>query len=319
MPKVTIIVPVHNVENYIEKCARSLFEQSLDELEFLFIDDGSTERSLEILKKTISNYPKRIHQIHIFHQENKGVSVARNKGLEEAKGDYIAFCDSDDWVSPNMYEKLYDKAISSDADIVYCDFYMHYGDKNKIYKTISPAKDKIRFLRDFMSSYTVLWNVLAKRSLYIKHSLHFPPHIIYREDFHLAIRLYYYAKRIKQIEEPLYYYNKSNINSALYNRHKRQANDELTCDLDIISFFTKENVINSFKDKLSWLVLREKQSLILDSTKHKEFLLIYPESHTYIWSCPYLNVKIKLMMWLLTHHMGILVRRINTLRRILRR
>lgn len=315
MPKVTIIIPVYNVENYIEKCARSLFEQSLDELEFLFVDDGSTDRSIKILENIILKYPKRINQIHIFRQENKGVSVARNKGLEEATSDYVAFCDSDDWVLPDMYETLYNKAISSDADIVYCDFYMHYGDdKNKIYKTISPSKDKIKFLRDFMSSYTTLCNILAKRDLFMEYKLCFPSHIIYREDFYLSIRLYYYAKIIEKVHTPFYYYNRLNENSALHNRTKRQVNDELICDLDIISFFTKEKVIDAYKDKLSWGILRDKQCLIWDSKRHKEFLSIYPESHKYILNCPLICAKVKCMMWLLTHHLRCVAVGINWLR-----
>lgn len=318
-PRISIIIPVYNVEKYIERCARSLFEQTLSDIEYIFVNDGSTDASIAILENVILDYPERKSQIHILNQVNKGVSVARNKGLEIAKGDYIAFCDSDDWVSYDMYEKLYDRAVLFQADVVYCDFYMFYGDVGtKVYKTKSLTNSKVDFLCSYISSYTVLWNMIVKRDLYEKHKLCFPIHIRYREDFHLSIRIYYYAQKIEKINEPLYYYNKLNLNSALYNRSRRQFNDELTCDLDIISFFSKQGVINQYKDKLSWGILRDKQTLVLDPDKHNEFLSIYPESHMYIWSCPYINVKIKIMMWLLVHHFGFLVRIINRLRNVIK-
>lgn len=318
--KLSIIVPVYNVENYIERCARSLFEQTLGDIEYIFINDGSTDASIAILENVILNYPERKSQIYILNQVNEGVSIARNKGLEIAKGDYIAFCDSDDWVSYDMYEKLYDRAVLFQAEVVYCDFYMFYGEAGtKIYKTNPLIKSKVEFLRSYMSSYTVLWNMIVRRDLYEEHKLCFPIHIRYREDFHLGIRVYYYAQKIEKVNEPLYYYNKLNLNSALCNRSKRQFNDELTCDLDIISFFSKEKVIEQYKDKLSWGILRDKQDLVLNSNKHNEFLSIYPESHMYIWSCPYINVKMKLMMWFLVHHLGFLVQIINQIRIVIGR
>lgn len=320
MPKISVIIPVYNVEKYIERCVRSLLEQTLSDIEYIFVNDGSTDNSIVLLEKIILDYPERSSQVYILNQVNEGVSAARNKGLKIAKGDYVAFCDSDDWVSSDMYKTLYDRAVLFKAEVIYCDFYMYYGEREaKVYKTIPITNNKVDFLRSYMSSYTVLWNMIVKRDLYEKYKLCFPTHIRYREDFYLSVQIYYYAAKVEKIEKPLYFYNRLNFNSALYNRSRREFNDELTCDLDIISFFTKEGVIGQYIDKLSWGVLRDKQTLVLDSNKHNEFLSIYPESHKYIWSCPYINKKIKIMMWLLVHHLGLLVRIINRIRYIISR
>lgn len=320
MAKVSVIVPVYNVELYIERCARSLFAQTLNDIEYIFVDDGSTDNSICILNKVIADYPERKDYIHIIRQTNQGVSTARNRGLENATGDFIAFCDSDDFVSLDMYENLYEKAVLCDADVVYCDFYMYCDNSNcKIYQTVFLSENKVAFMRNYMSSFTTTWNMLTKRSLYDTYNLRFPVNIVYREDFHLSIRLYHYAKVVKKVSLPLYYYNRSNVTSALHQREKKLSNDELLCDLDIISFFTKEKVIGLYKDKLSWGVLRDKQDMVLDINRHKEFLSIYPESHAYIWSCPLINIKMKCLMWLMVTHLAFLAKWIVMMKNYLKR
>ena len=124
MVKVSVIVPVYNVAKWIERCARSLFEQTLEDMEFIFVDDASPDESISILKRVMLDYPRRACQVNIVtHEANLGSSYARNTGMTVAKGEYIAYCDSDDWVSNDMYASLYEEAKRSDADICYCDIY----------------------------------------------------------------------------------------------------------------------------------------------------------------------------------------------------
>ena len=120
-PKVSIIITVYNREKYIEECARSLFEQSLDDIEYIFINDASTDNSIEILKTTANNYPQRIPYIKIINlDQNGGVANARNIGIDNVTGDYTIHTDSDDWVDRDMYKQLYKKALETNADIVGC-------------------------------------------------------------------------------------------------------------------------------------------------------------------------------------------------------
>mgnify|MGYP000541624267 CR=1 FL=1 len=114
-PLVSVIVPIYGVEPYIEKCARSLFEQSLENMVFIFVNDCTPDKSVEILRQVIEDYPRRYLQIQIIeHEENRGLAMARNSGLLIAKGEYIIHCDSDDWVELDMYEEMYEKAMKYD-------------------------------------------------------------------------------------------------------------------------------------------------------------------------------------------------------------
>ena len=106
MPKVSIIIPVYGVEKYIERCARSLFEQTLDDIEYLFIDDCTPDKSVEILKRVLEEYPHRKSQVVIHRMEqNSGQAKVREWGMQNATGEYVIHCDSDDWVDIHMYER----------------------------------------------------------------------------------------------------------------------------------------------------------------------------------------------------------------------
>ena len=124
MPKVSVIIPVYGVEPFIERCARSLFEQTLEDMEFIFVDDCSPDRSVEILNKVVSEYPNR--NVSVWKQSiNCGVSAVRELALSKATGEYLGFCDSDDWVDSNMYKTLVETAEAQDADVVGCGFWEH--------------------------------------------------------------------------------------------------------------------------------------------------------------------------------------------------
>lgn len=134
MPKVSVLVPIYGVEKYIERCARSLFEQTLDEMEFIFVDDCTPDKSMEILRSVIEEYRLRFaekrYTVRIERMPtNSGLAAVRRYGIQLATGDYIIHCDSDDWVDATMYEKMYNKAIGEGSDVVVCDYYM--SDENK--------------------------------------------------------------------------------------------------------------------------------------------------------------------------------------------
>lgn len=136
-PKVSIIVPVYNVEKYLDRCMQSLLGQTLKELEIILVDDGSPDNSPALC----DNYESASDNLHwpiikVIHKINEGLGFARNSGLEIATGEYIAFLDSDDFVDVNMYEQLYLKAKAKDIDVVYCNCNI-YKDKKHIY----PRKD----------------------------------------------------------------------------------------------------------------------------------------------------------------------------------
>lgn len=322
MPKVSVIVPVYNVAPYIERCARSLFGQTLEDMEFIFVDDCSPDESMAVLRRVMQDYPERVNQVKIrSHKTNRGSSYARNTGLEIAEGDFVAYCDSDDWVSRDMYERLYNEAKRTGADVCYCDFYKATAEETVLTESVALNGDKETFLCNYISSgLTVVWNMLVSRSLYVGRNLKFPESFVYCEDFWLSVRIFYFARKISKVNVPLYFYNQMNVSSLLHTRNERIMRDELLCYEGTIDFFRNEGVLDLYHKVLCWRILKCKQDLALDSKTYKQFLQIYPQSHKYIWSCPetFCNIKVKFMMWLLVHKASLLVSIINRLRGILK-
>ena len=168
MPLVSIIVPVYNVEKYIHKCLNSILNQSYYNLEVILVDDGSTDKSGEICDE----YALLDKRIHIIHKENGGLSSARNAALDIVSGEYIAFVDSDDWIEREMIEKLVEKAIEEEADMVQCGF-RYVNEHNDIKGTNSSKGIVISNNESLIDLYfsqkiidVVVWNKLYKKYLF---------------------------------------------------------------------------------------------------------------------------------------------------------
>ena len=133
--KVSVIIPIYKVEAFIERCATTLMEQTLHEVEYIFVDDATPDRSIQILEEVVARYSERKEQVRIVHhEENKGLPAARNTGLTLATGEYIFHCDSDDYVELTMLEELYHTAKNQEADIVWCDWYLTFAENERYMK-----------------------------------------------------------------------------------------------------------------------------------------------------------------------------------------
>lgn len=244
MPKVSVIVPVYGVEKYIERCARSLFEQTLEDLEYLFIDDCTPDKSIEILKNVLEDYPLRKKQVLIIsHENNLGLPLARQSGLKVATGDYIIHCDSDDWVDVTMYEKMYKKAIEEDADVVCCDCKNTDGSNYTITKGGSNT-DVTECIYEMMhrKMWWSLCNKLFKRSLY-GDNLRYPKDAM-GEDMCICLQLMKHVKSIGYVND-VYYNYYTNPNSIVNVSTPEQCLNkygQLTRNLKII--------IESYKDRI---------------------------------------------------------------------
>ena len=320
MPKVSIIVPIYNVEKYIARCARSLFEQTLDDIEYIFVNDCTPDNSIEILKSILDEYPQRAQFVQIInHETNKGLTKTRNTGLSIARGDYIAHCDSDDWVDVDMYRRLYCQAIESNSDIVYSDIYLAHENKLERYNSVCYNKDKTELLKNYISTkWTSLVNMIVKRSIYVDNKLNSPEHICYCEDFWLSVRLFYYASKITKVNEPFYYYYQCNNSSIMHNLSCYNG-DDMNCYLETIDFFERHGDLDSYEKSMSWRVLNAFHFDMYFPDKHKRIISIYPTCHKYILSCPFYTKKQKVMMWCLVHHCRFLVLLFIKLRNILGR
>ncbi len=195
---VTVIVPCYNVEKYIEKGLNSLINQTLKDIEIIVINDGSNDNTLKILNE----FKKNDKRIRIIDKKNEGVSAARNIGLKEAKGKYICFMDSDDWLEKDFLEKMYNKISENDYDMVACDTYAIYPNKKKYIKSnINDNQDEKKLMID---AYTVIWNKIYKKEI-IK-DIYFDNSISFCEDVLFLYEVYLKVKRVGSIHEPLYNY-----------------------------------------------------------------------------------------------------------------
>lgn len=302
MAKVSIIIPIYKVEQYIERCARSLFEQKLQDIEYIFVNDCTPDRSVEILTEVLKEYPDRAPFVKIInHSFNQGLTRTRNTGLLYASGEYIAHCDSDDWVDENMYLSLYNEAVRSCSDLVYSDFYFAYKDKIEFCQTAEYDSDRVQMIRNYISSvWTSLVNLIAKRDLYVDNNLKSPEHISYCEDFWLSVRLFYYSEKITKVSEPLYYYNQCNVTSIMHNLNK-YVGDDMKCYLETIGLFSQLGTFAEYEEVLCWRVLNALHFDMYYPERHKGIVEIFPLSHKYILSCPFYTMKQKILMWMLTH------------------
>lgn len=268
MPKVSVIIPIYNVEKYIERCARSLFEQTLDDIEYIFIDDCSPDKSIKILKDVLRGYPKRLNQVQIVNMpQNSGQAMVRNAGLKHATGDYVIHCDSDDWVEHNIFEKLYFKAIESGADIVVCDFYYEKADRveTEHIEAVTPPHECLKSLKGSVM-YTT-WNRLVKRQLIVDSGVYFVPGINYGEDLCFMLQVYFYAQKIEYINKPLYHYNRTNEMSIVHSASNTEIIEQMMKCYDYLeAFFYRKNFpLKLTKAKINlrdrWLSIRARDNM----------------------------------------------------------
>lgn len=197
IPKVSVIVPIYGVEAFIERCARSLMEQTLDGVEYIFVDDASKDGSIVLLKKVMEKYPAKNKAVSIIiHEKNKGLPAARNTGLEKANGEYIFHCDGDDFIESNALELLYNAAKENEADIVWCDWYLTFK-KNERRMSEPSFVEPIDALKSMLGGgmkYNV-WNKLVRRKLYTENSIYFPEGYGMGEDMTMIL-LFAYAHKV---------------------------------------------------------------------------------------------------------------------------
>ena len=210
-PFVSIIVPVYNAENYINRCVDSILNQEYEHFELLLIDDGSTDSSPAIL----DHYAALDSRVRVIHQENAGVSAARNCALDLAKGDYLQFLDSDDWITPDATKLLVRTATEHNCDLVIADFYR--VTKQRLAQKGDIETDEVMDRQEYASHmienpadfyYGVLWNKLYRRSIIEEHHLRMDPSISWCEDFIFNLEYIGYAERFCALQAPIYYYVK---------------------------------------------------------------------------------------------------------------
>lgn len=224
MPKVSAIIPFYDVAPFVERCMRSLMEQTLQDVEFIFVDDASRDESRAIIERVSAEYDRDVRIL--THPVNKGLPAARNTGLAEATGDYVFHCDSDDYLEPTMLEDMYGAAVSNAADYVYSDFYLDFGTARRHMPNPSYTSPEQMIKEGFLAGLMKfnVWNKLVLRKLY--EGISFPEGHGMGEDMTLIL-VATKASRCAHVPKALYHYMKTNAGAFTQTVSEKHRNDIL--------------------------------------------------------------------------------------------
>jgi glycosyltransferase involved in cell wall biosynthesis len=298
-PRLSIIIPIYNVEEYIERCVRSLFDQTLENIEYIFVDDASPDRSIEKLRQIMAQYESKNLVIKIItHNQNKGLPSARNSGLAVAVGGYVFHCDSDDWLEKDAMEKMYGVATENDADIVWCDFFCSYPSREIHVKQSNPASP-VAYMKSLLSEkmHGGVWNKLVRRTLYIDNKICFAEGSNMWEDLRVSTQLFYYARKIVYIPQAYYHYVQYNTNSLSAGTLDKKLDEMLRNTEGIIDFLADKDV--QLEKEINYLKLAAKKTLLftIDTQNFARWKQIYPESNKQIWSYSALPLYHRFLAW----------------------
>lgn len=269
MKKVSIIIPVYNVEKYLRKCLDSVVNQTCKDIEIIIINDGSTDNSLEICKEYSKNDPR----IELIDKKNEGVSKARNTGLACATGEYVCFVDSDDWIELNMIEKLYNSSVINNADFCMCNYIKENGTQSEyikanIYKEVligSEIKDNLLIPlieRDDnekehdLEGFRTPWGKFFRRQIIDKYNIKFREDLIIGEDFIFDLEFLINASKAV-INNGFYYHYLNNVNSATM-KYKKDCWKSIYKNTIIYleNFLNKNNIYLETKSRVNKLIIK---------------------------------------------------------------
>lgn len=302
-PKVSVIIPVYKAEKDIARCCRALFGQTLDSIEYIFVNDCTPDNSVDVIEQVLEEYPQRKSAVKILHQQhNSGVSVCRQLGLHNAKGEYIIHCDSDDWPELDMYEVLYDKAVADGAEVVCCDYRVEYEGKSELVVFPNAYVDRPSFNTAPIEG--AVWNKMISRSLIDRCGAEFYQGINLGEDFGFVTPCRVMSRKNAVVHKPLYHYNQLNLGSITHNYTKERFMQVVELakrvDANMIRMgkteeYEKELCFLKFQAKAYFLMFRDVQDLQLWKS-------LFPESHKFIWSYSF-PLYVKVVSLLLAHNM----------------
>jgi len=280
MPIISIIIPVYKVEQYLQRCLNSIISQTFTDYECILVDDCSPDNCPLIC----DDYAKQDTRIKVIHNmQNIGASLSRKKGFENSSCDYIQFIDSDDWIEPDMIQKLYTAAIEADADIAACDFYKNYT-SNHSYRYVIQEVDTENYFNNLgFVIWCALWNKLFHRNILSRIEF---PRAHQDEDRVIIEQAFYFAKKIIKIPYPLYHYvhNEESISRKKNSSFYSDMSENMSITINFLreklkdKFKLKEDSINDEVNKFKIAVFKSKE--ISHKTKIINF---YPESKFYRW------------------------------------
>ena len=314
--KISVIVPIYNKAAYIERCAISLFEQTLEDIEYIFVNDNTPDDAVDILQKVVRAYPSREPHVQIYNlPQNIGLPSVRKFGIAKANGEFIANCDSDDWVAPTMYQEMYELAKLENHDIVRCNFARTDGVSsiNSYDIDLNHYNDKTLLYSDLLRGYDLnsVCDKIIKRDLFVNNRIIYPT-LNMLEDFVITAQVLYLCNSVGYINKSLYFYytNPASISKLPTKQAVKSRFEQKVANVNIIlDFVDKKNLCNIYKKEL--LILRNNVlGELLPYISDKEFYYLwktaYPEIS--ILTLPGMKLKIK---WLIIYcHLYPIIKRL---------
>ena len=269
-PLVSLIVPIYGVEAYIEQCARSVLGQTYPNMEFIFVNDGTKDGSMDVLARVLKDFPDR--NVKIVNKENAGLPQARKSGLEVATGEYVMHVDADDWIEADAAARLVEKALETGADLVYCDFWKEYANRSKLdHERLYTVETKASWMKRLYNdgAYGYVWCKFAKRSLY---EGIFAPRFNMHEDIIFSTQLIFRATSIAQLSVPLIHYRRTNDSSATRVARAKRRTQSARNILDLMANGGPEVAVvrREMIKKAAWNAFRYDRSLFVDYPFLKE-------------------------------------------------
>lgn len=298
----SVIVPVYKSEKYLHRCVDSILAQTWSNLDIILVDDGSPDDSGRICDE----YSAQDERVSVIHKPNGGVSSARNAGIDAANGEYIAFVDSDDYIAPDMYEKLFG-ALKSERSIAACDFMMDYGEGNlQPRTTIQVGNANVDAIKSMLMSDIGTGSVYMVTPRQLVGTLRFPVYLRNGEDLWYVLRLFSRADSIRKVSLPLYFYNQSNISSLTHTLNTQTDMDDVKGYEENLSFLKSSGLLSDVYDEWAWSMLRFKSTFVMNPSRFKLYRSIFPEVNGHVGSCPLLSSNMRRAMSLLNHRLDIL-------------
>lgn len=269
-PAVSLLIAVYNTETYLERCLDSLLNQSLANIEIIAVNDGSTDQSPDILE----TYQKRDERIRVIHQQNRGLGAVRNKGIEAARGEFIAFIDADDWVEPDYCLHMYEKAKAHQADLVICEYAAEFADTGKTaVSTIASAyegRPKQLYLKDLFEGRVsgFSWNKLYKRTMIEQHRLRFPlrDELEHVEDQYFSLRAHVFAGAVSYVDQPLYHY-RIHLTSIVQSYQKKLFDSGLVLYRLNEAFLRENGCLQEYRQELDYFIVQHGTVCLLNEWK----------------------------------------------------
>ena len=304
-PKVSVIVPVYKVETYIERCTRSLMEQTLKEMEFIFVDDGSPDNSMDIVRRIVREYPWREGQVILMSNEkNRGLLQTRIHGFAYASGEYLGTVDSDDWVEPNMYENLYGQIVKEKAECVVFGYkrdFAHYSESCQRAFPYALGRELVENIYRFPFEFFVWGTMLKKNDRFmgiINQYIDAPEweNVTMWEDVAIMLPYYYGVQRLAYSPHCFYHYNKTNESSAVSSQNKEKVYQAL----QVVDYLRETMKAPELDMAFHCLAFGAKGAL-LDIKGVRAWRKEHKEANRYIMKFTSIPLRVRLLLYAAAH------------------